>query len=700
MRRGAHEPGPAARAAAALAVAAGVLTVVVVPLTGGQSASAAAAPDASTAQVTVAPTDGGVVRAGGTLRVLVEVHNSGTTALPAGRARIGLAQLPPASTATLLQRLHQPAVIAGDLLVGTPRTPAIPAGETRDVRATIAADTLRAVFGSLSGARVLTATLSAAQATSDTGASAVTWVTSDFDARPSFTSVVPFTAPATATGLLTADQLTALTDPATGAWSAELDALRGTDAVIALDPAVPASVRVLGAAAPTQATDFLAGLAALPNEFVPLPYADTDLALTRAAGAPSLPKATSFAGAQSGAESSDTATGATPSATPAPSASATPSTTAPTAAALTSWNYSGGTIAWPADGAVAAGDLRFLRDSTVGAVLIPSAAVNDTAARAAAGPAARLGRLPAILSDTTTTALLNAAVSAGSPTGRAAPLADLMAVLATTSAAADPAALLATVNRGADPATLGRVLHVLAGEHWIGVGSVAALQRTTAAPAVSLRPARAAPAGTGTAHALVTAEAAGRRLLTGVDAAQPLLSSQRLALLGVLSSAWRGDPSGWTSAAATLRRRLDATAGGVHFARNGNVNYYGNTGNLPVRVQNDLAFPVKVTLQGSSDSGRLSVDGDATATLPAKSGPFPMVLPVHSISNGEVILTTTLRTTGGSIIGTPLERRINVAAGWETVGAVVFGVALAALFATGVYRNVVRRRPRGRRAMA
>lgn len=682
--------GAAQRVAAALTV----LAAALVPVVAAQPASAATAP---TAEVSVAPADGGVVRPGGSLRVVVEVHNSGTATIPAGRARVGLAQLPPASTATLLQRLQQPAVIAGDLLVGTPRTPAVPAGESRSARATVSADTLRAVFGSLSGARVLTATLSAGTATSTTGASAVTWIAPDFGARPSFTVLVPFTAPATSTGVLTTDQVTALTDPTTGAWSTELAAVRGTDAVVALDPAVPASIRLLGAAAPAQATDFLRDLAALPNEFVPLPYADTDIALTRAAGAATLPRATSFVGAEATTAAAGDATAGTP--TPTPTPSATPTTTTPGAAELTRWDYSGGTVAWPDAGSLRTGDLGFLHDSHVAVVVLPSTAVRDTAARAAAGPTARTGGTKLLISDTTTTALLDAAVSGASPTARDAPLADLLAVLATSGSAADPAALLASTDRGADGDRLGRVLHVLAAQSWVGSDSVAAWEQGRPAHAVKVRTVQAAPPHAGSAHQLVTAEAAGRRLLAGVDAARPLLSSQRLAMLGLLSNAWRSDSAGWSSAVPAVQARLTATANGVHFSGNSDVLYLGNRGLLPVQVQNDLDVPVTVTLHGASDNGRLSIDGDTTATLPARSGLSVLRLPVHSISNGEVDLTTTLRTAGGSIIGRPLQRRINVAAGWETVGAIVFGAALAALFATGVYRNVIRRRPRGRRAL-
>lgn len=69
--------------------------------------------------------------------------------------------------------------------------------------------------------------------------------------------VVPITAGPLTTGLATAEQLEALTAD-DGALRARLDAVTGTAAILAVDPAVPAAIRALGSAAPESATDWAA----------------------------------------------------------------------------------------------------------------------------------------------------------------------------------------------------------------------------------------------------------------------------------------------------------------------------------------------------------------------------------------------------------------------------------------------------------
>ena len=61
---------------------------------------------------------------------------------------------------------------------------------------------------------------------------------------------------ATDEGLLTADELAELTAP-TGSLSNQLNAVEGTSAILAVDPAIPAAIRVLGTSAPASATEWL-----------------------------------------------------------------------------------------------------------------------------------------------------------------------------------------------------------------------------------------------------------------------------------------------------------------------------------------------------------------------------------------------------------------------------------------------------------
>ncbi|HAN26073.1 MAG TPA: hypothetical protein DCP95_16120, partial [Microbacterium ginsengisoli] len=63
-----------------------------------------------------------------------------------------------------------------------------------------------------------------------------------------------------------------------GLLDAELTAVAGTAAVLAVDPAVVASIRVLGSSAPASARAWLQRLMTLPNERFALQYGDADVA--------------------------------------------------------------------------------------------------------------------------------------------------------------------------------------------------------------------------------------------------------------------------------------------------------------------------------------------------------------------------------------------------------------------------------------
>src|SRR5690606_22917081 len=80
----------------------------------------------------------------------------------------------------------------------------------------------------------------------------------------------------TTTGLVPAEELAQLTGP-TGDLTRQIDAVAGTPVAIALDPQIVASIRVLGAAAPESARQWLARLGALSNEIFLLGYGDADL---------------------------------------------------------------------------------------------------------------------------------------------------------------------------------------------------------------------------------------------------------------------------------------------------------------------------------------------------------------------------------------------------------------------------------------
>ena len=95
--------------------------------------------------------------------------------------------------------------------------------------------------------------------------------------------VVPITVPERETGLISAASLANLTSPF-GLLNRELDQVIDKPVVLGIDPAVIASIRVLGKAAPASAIAWLERLNSASNETFALAYADADITAQLHAG--------------------------------------------------------------------------------------------------------------------------------------------------------------------------------------------------------------------------------------------------------------------------------------------------------------------------------------------------------------------------------------------------------------------------------
>lgn len=644
-----------------------------------QEAQAATSP----VTVTVAPRNGGVVAIGTPLDLDVSVTNTGTSALPAGHLRFSIDAGPVASAAFLVDRIaNPPEVLQGILLPKTATTPALAPGATRHVSVREPAADVDAALTAQSGTRVLYASFDAG-GTGVVRETAITRIAKDFSGRIGLGAVIPLSAPANTTGIVDTAQQETLTASG-GEWD---DALRAAQAdrsaTLALDPAVPASIRLAGSAAPESATAFLTALAALPNEVVQLPYADADLTLERAAGAPVPLAPGSFAA--STATVPETQQG-TASPTPTPAASAVPSRSD-----LLAWNWSGSGLAWPVPGTTSAADLGLLGGQGR-TVLLAAGDVKDGLARAAAGPAVTVNRTKALLADTTVSTLLRSASVRG--TAGDAALAQLVGVLGTDAVTGAAPAVLAVPSRGADLGGLGRVLSVLKAQRWIDGRTLASLASGTAT-SVLLAPHAVSPSRVATARQLLAGESAVRDLGQAVQDSSALIGPERLALLGLLSARWRGADTAWSGAAAAATKRFTAFVDLVHVNPGGSALYTGDSSYLLVDVENGLPAPVTLEVHGTSSNGRLKVTGDGSVriTVPASSHKGAK-LPIRSITNGKANVTVTLWTPQGKPIGSPTTREITVQAGFEVIVAVALIAALGLLFLTGVYRNVTRQRRR------
>ncbi|MGN6743536.1 MAG: DUF6049 family protein [Amnibacterium sp.] len=642
--------------------------------------------------LSLAPRNAGVIGTGSALDLDLAITNRGSGTLAGGTIRISLERPPVVGTDTLVQQVEHPGTVLQGYLVATTPSPSIPAGRTAQLHVRLSAAVVDSVIDDRPGARLVGASL-------DVGApavlaySAVTRIPKGFTGSVGLGTVVPITAPANTTGLVPAEELGLLTATG-GAWRTALEAATADPkATVLLDPEVQASSRVAGGTAPASATDFLARLGDLPNEVVRLPYADGDVTLERAAGADAVLAPTSFAGGALAAPTPGATPGATASPSPTPSASPSPATR-PSDADLLHWAYSGSPVAWPVTGTTTTADLRMITASGYPVTMLSTADVADARGRVA--PHARIGSASVLLADATASRLLAEAAS-GSGVSQDASLAELVDLLGTDAVTREATTVLAVPSRVGSAAGLGRVLQALASRSWIQGTTLAAMAGTTGAPAVRLHRNAVPEERVTPAAAALGAEGKVRELGAAILSNRAaLIGPQRLALLGVLSTQWRSPQTGYETAARAVTAGFVTFSNQVKIDRASEINYVGGSGSLPVNVTNRLEEPVRVVVSATSSNGRLQIHGTQTINIPAATT-GKALLPVKSISNGDVVVTVTLRTPDGHVIGTPAQRRITINAGWETVGAVVFVVALLALFGTGVYRNVRRARRRGAR---
>src|SRR5690606_7558565 len=257
-------------------------------LLGARPASAADDPEAEKAGVELMVSTEASIDPGGPLVSTVTVTNHGDDALSAGSVSLEVDSTP-LPDGTALDAWLDDGAASGDFhSVATGPSPALAGGSTGTVD--MIADAVS--LGSLkAGVYPVRARLTGAS-TDDPDStvwnlSATTVLVVSAPGTPIVGVLIPITATPAAVGLLTAEELTALT-AADGDLTGQIDAVTGTSAILAVDPAIPASIRVLGARAPQSAIDWLQRLQRLPNDVFTLQFGDADAATQAHAAQPGL----------------------------------------------------------------------------------------------------------------------------------------------------------------------------------------------------------------------------------------------------------------------------------------------------------------------------------------------------------------------------------------------------------------------------
>ncbi|MEO5535029.1 MAG: DUF6049 family protein [Pseudolysinimonas sp.] len=501
--------------------------------------------------------------------------------------------------------------------------------------------------------------------------------------------VVPITAPEHDGSLLDADELALATAP-TGALTRKLNAVLPTSATIAVDPMILASIRVLGAAAPSSALEWLDRLETAPNDVFLLAYADADLSPFARAGSLDLAQPLGFRFAIDATQFSPEQT-TTPTASPTPTPSPTSAGPAgphpyPTTDELLALPGVVGRIAWPAAGSVTSDDLPAYRDAGYDAVLLSSANASETSSARV-----DLGGVAGLVSDSAVSELLRQATAPGDDAARLDASARLGAALDGLDAAHPGRSVILALDRDATSTPFGLAsalssVESRASTRIVGLSRVlagAAEPATVVETAAGIREQRA--------PALLAADRAEEAFANILADPLQLTAPRRLDLLTLFSvrdgdAAFSKDADGFVTRSAAILDSVSIVEGTPLLVTSSNTI-------LPIRISNGLDFAVTVRVTARPLQPRIQIESPQDVTVEPGSSKV-VKLNAQAITNGAVQVRVTLTSpTTGAQIGVSRLLPVDLQAQWETVGLIVGGVA-ALVFAVGIVRNVLLRRRR------
>ncbi|MCC4908707.1 DUF6049 family protein [Microbacterium sp. cx-59] len=630
----------------------------------------------------VAPASNGVLTSGAALTVQFSVQNGTALRVPADDATLQLGDAPLGDRAALAAWLDGTATADTGRQVGATRIETVIAGDTATGSLQVPADDealvgrqpgvypLRLVFGGREARSVIVVPGSAAAPVG---------------------VIVPVTAGPLERGLLTRAQLETLTGT-DGSLTAILDAVEGTAAILAIDPAVPAAIRVLGTSAPASAQEWLTRLLQLPNSRFALQFGDADVATQIDAGLASPWQPTSLT--------------AYVDASSVPDPTATPTTPAPgqtegdadapvlpdLATLLDIGNPAAPRIYWPVSGSAGPSVVSTLAASVPGAVTVLDSAAVTPADSGASSGRATAGDAGLLLTDHAVSSTLLSASVEGDGATRQALLAAASADLTLAAAASGGSALLVTVDRANDRTRAG-----LRGA--IDAASVPGLT-VTGLDGILGAEARAvtvadAPSDADRVSAIgPLSDGADRiaRFATILDDPNLLTGPERASILQLLGAGWQSGGADWATAYANHRAATEETLAAVGILPSSPLNLLTAGTDLRFWVHNDLPYPVNVVLDADPNDLRLEIDRQ-TVVLAAASSNTPVAIPVRArIGNGDVKIVLSLRSPSSEPIGSPQTVDVNVRADWEAYGTAILATLIVGFLVLGVVRTVRRRR--------
>ena len=628
----------------------------------------------------------GTVSPGSATTASLTVQNDATSELSAGRVTVEFSRTPLVDTAAVTTWLEDAEATGGFEQLGSDTTAPVEPEASVTTSLAIQPEAL----GDLApGVYPLRATLTDAQTDGQEDAGAVTSTSVlvvAAGANPPVAVIVPITATPEDGALLTSEELSALTGP-DGALTAAVEGVRGTSAILAIDPSIPAAIRVLGSAAPQSAREWLRLLDALPNERFALQFGDADATTQAQAGLPALLQPTTLAPFLT-ASSFTTPPEETPGATPTPTATAAPTPdptggpVLPDDAELTTVEGAIPGVLWPRSDVTDA-DLdtfsTYVGDDTVS--ILSSASLG-----AAVGAHGTVGARNVLVTDAAASDALSRAASEDDSAARQQWLAAASAHLSLSGQASPTTPLLIGLSRD-QTRTAESLNEAITAVDSLGFG----LTEVLAAPSTPVSLVTEPDETRSTAlRGMLDSEIVLGEFSSILDDPQVLLSPKRIQIMRA-TAVGLGDKAFDTAVAAVDTATTD-TLEAVDIPPASTIQLLSANADLPFSVRNDLPWPVNINLSVKPSDPRLEVQSVTPWTIQPGTTTRVKVPVSARIGSGEVTLTLALSSPTGVPISEPETVRVSVRAEWEAIGLGVLGGLIVLLLGLGIIRTVRRRR--------
>lgn len=668
-----------------------VISAIVLGMCGLSATSAVAASDSEgeetpTAELFVSAGVRGTVSPGSATTASLTVQNDATSELSSGRVTVELNRTPLADEAAVTSWLEDAEATGAFDQLGADTTAPVDPDSSVTSSLFIPPETL----GTLApGVYPLRATLTGAQTDGQDAGEAVTSTSVlvvSAAANPPIAVMVPITATPVDGALLTAEELTALTAQ-DGSLTAVLDGVRGTSAILAIDPALVASIKVLGSAAPQSAQEWLQQLDALPNERFALQFGDADATTQSQAGLPQLLQPTTLtpfltpANFTSPPEETPSPT-PTPTETPTEEPDPTDGPVLPDDAELTAVEGATPGILWPRSDASTTDLATFAAYLPGGAVTV----LSSTTVSGAVGARATVGAQNVLVSDAAASDALSDAANEADSAVRQRSLAEASAHLFLSGQANPGTPRLVGLDRD-ETRTAEALNEAIAAVDSLGFGLTSVL--ATAPTAVTLTSEPDVTRAT-SLQRMLDSEVVLGEFATILDDRQLLLSPKRIQIMRATAVGLNEDR--FDEAVAAVNTATTDTLASVDIPPASTIQLLSANADLPFSVRNDLPWPVNIELSVKPSDPRLDVQSVTPWTIQAGTTTRVKVPVSARVGSGEVTLALQLSSPTGVPISQPETVRVSVRAEWEAIGLGVFGGLIVLLLGLGIIRTVRRRR--------